>query len=107
MHHHQMQQQCDMTTETMTTTSTYSSYESSSSLSDLSSLDAADNNPGIIIQSNTTPMIWWPESDCKAKPKLTKRAKQCATTSTKRVTFNDDASFNFFTAGESNDVACC
>lgn len=99
----QQMQQCD-TTETMTTTSTSSSYESSSSLSDLSSLDAADNNIGNIIQ---TPMIWWPECDCKAKPKLMKRAKQCTQTSTKRVTFNDVASFNFFRAGESNDVACC
>lgn len=95
--------QCD-TTETMTTTSTSSSYESSSCLSDLSSLDAAENNIANIIQ---TPMIWWPEYDCKAKPKLMKRSKNCTQTSTKRVAFNDVSSFNFFRATESDDVICC
>jgi hypothetical protein len=52
-------------------------------------------------------MIWWPEIDCKAKPKLTKRAKHCETTSTKHVTFNDVPSFNFFRAGAQCNVTCC
>lgn len=92
-------QQC----ETMTTCSASSSFESSSTLSDLS-----ENNtdPDIFIHS-TTPMIWWPETDSKAKPKLTKRAKHCEMPSMKRVTFNDAPSFNFFRADAQRDVTCC
>jgi len=93
--------------ETLTTSSASSSFESSCSLSDLSCDNAADNNPDIFIQGTTTPMIWWPETDCKAKPKLTKRAKHCETTSTKHVTFNDVPSFNFFRAGAQCNVTCC
>lgn len=85
--------------DTLTTSSDCSSLESSCSLSDLSCDNFAENNPYNFIQGTTAPMIWWPETDCKAKPKLTKRAKNCETISTKHVTFNDVPSFNFFRAG--------
>lgn len=97
----QQTQQCDA----MTTCSASSSYESSSTLSDLS--DNAADNPDNFIHGSTTPMIWWPETDPKAKPKLTKRAKHCETPSTKRVTFSDVPSFNFFKAGAQCNVTCC